>query len=245
MKKRVAFTLAEVLITLTIIGVIAALTIPNLMQKWEDNAEISALKTAYSIIDNAIKIAIAENGPIDSWDWPTNPDTQYGTGNEEFFGRTIAKYLKVKTFCTSSWGYNKCTNYGHCESNGNCYFKKLANNELYGKGAWTNNGISQAQMVLENGMIVWFSIVSPTKPGTPNNVLIDTNGRKGPNKFGYDVFYVYFKGSGLKTFWSSSWTPSTDCNPTINSSSSGTSCAYWVMRKGNMDYKYRDISSEW
>ena len=35
MRKKICFTLAEVLITLTIIGVIAALTIPNLMQKYE------------------------------------------------------------------------------------------------------------------------------------------------------------------------------------------------------------------
>ena len=45
-----AFTLAEVLITLTIIGVIAALTIPNLVQSWRKHERISEIKTAYSII---------------------------------------------------------------------------------------------------------------------------------------------------------------------------------------------------
>ena len=38
---KIAFTLAEVLITLTIIGVIAALTIPTLMQKWSDHADVT------------------------------------------------------------------------------------------------------------------------------------------------------------------------------------------------------------
>ena len=54
-KRRTAFTLAEVLITLTIIGVIAALTIPNLMQKWHDHADVQKVKEAYSILNNAIK----------------------------------------------------------------------------------------------------------------------------------------------------------------------------------------------
>ena len=56
------FTLAEVLITLTIIGVIAALTIPNLMQKWGDHADVQKVKEAYSILSNAYKLMIQENG---------------------------------------------------------------------------------------------------------------------------------------------------------------------------------------
>ena len=49
MKKK-AFTLAEVLITLTIIGVIAAITIPNLMQKWQNEATVTKVKKGYNAI---------------------------------------------------------------------------------------------------------------------------------------------------------------------------------------------------
>ena len=62
-----AFTLAEVLITLTIIGIIAALTIPNLMQKWQDQHTVSAVKEAYAILNNAVKLAVRENGPTTEW----------------------------------------------------------------------------------------------------------------------------------------------------------------------------------
>ena len=50
MKKFIAFTLAEVLITLTIIGVIAAITIPNLMQKWQKEATVTKVKKGYNAI---------------------------------------------------------------------------------------------------------------------------------------------------------------------------------------------------
>ena len=47
------FTLAEVLITLGIIGIVAALTIPNLTKHYRDKAIISGVKQAYSILGNA------------------------------------------------------------------------------------------------------------------------------------------------------------------------------------------------
>lgn len=48
--KRTAFTLAEVLITLAIIGIIAVLTIPNLLQSYRKHERIVQIKEAYSII---------------------------------------------------------------------------------------------------------------------------------------------------------------------------------------------------
>ena len=50
-----AFTLAETLIALTILGLIAILTIPNLYRAHQDRMQISAMKRAYSLIDNALQ----------------------------------------------------------------------------------------------------------------------------------------------------------------------------------------------
>ena len=80
-KTKKAFTLAEVLITLTIIGVIAALTIPNLMQKWQDHADVQKVKQAYSILNNAFKLCVQENGTMDNWYWGTNTTFPYNTKN--------------------------------------------------------------------------------------------------------------------------------------------------------------------
>ncbi len=59
-----AFTLAEVLITLTIIGIVAAMTIPTLMSKYKDQATVTKLKKAQSIISNAFSIANTKDGDV-------------------------------------------------------------------------------------------------------------------------------------------------------------------------------------
>src|SRR5574344_1035012 len=50
-----AFTLAEVLIVLGIIGIVAAMTIPTLMQKIQDMEFKTAAKKAYSVTSEALK----------------------------------------------------------------------------------------------------------------------------------------------------------------------------------------------
>lgn len=51
--KKFGFTLAEVLITLGIIGVVAAMTIPNLLTKMDHNAKIAKLQKSISIMNQA------------------------------------------------------------------------------------------------------------------------------------------------------------------------------------------------
>jgi len=65
--KRAAFTLAEVLITLAIIGVVAAMTIPTLTQNYKKKIVETKLLKAYSIMNNAIKLSSIDNGPIETW----------------------------------------------------------------------------------------------------------------------------------------------------------------------------------
>src|SRR5574344_1226697 len=64
--KKCAFTLAEVLITLGIIGVVAALTIPTLINSYQEKATITALKKFYSVASQACLLAKVENGEINT-----------------------------------------------------------------------------------------------------------------------------------------------------------------------------------
>lgn len=61
------FTLAEVLITLGIIGIVAAMTIPTLMTKFAKSRTETQLKTFYSKINQTVKMSIAENGDPEGW----------------------------------------------------------------------------------------------------------------------------------------------------------------------------------
>ncbi|MDE6138467.1 MAG: type II secretion system GspH family protein, partial [Candidatus Gastranaerophilales bacterium] len=60
-KSRIGFTLAEVLITLGIIGVIATITIPGLITKYRRSVVETKLKKFYSTINQAIRHSIADN----------------------------------------------------------------------------------------------------------------------------------------------------------------------------------------
>ena len=65
--KKAAFTLAEVLITLAIIGVVAAMTIPTLISNYQEKATVSKVKQAFSIISQAYQLAKIENGEFGTW----------------------------------------------------------------------------------------------------------------------------------------------------------------------------------
>ena len=64
--KKAAFTLAEVLITLGIIGVVAALTLPTLIQNHQKQVYVTQLKKAYSIYSNMFNKMAADQG-VTEW----------------------------------------------------------------------------------------------------------------------------------------------------------------------------------
>ena len=88
MKNR-AFTLAEVLITLGIIGVVAAMTIPSLMTTFQKRETVSKLKSTYSIISQAIKLSENDNGELETWDYTLN--------NEQWVDTYLKNYMKMMT----------------------------------------------------------------------------------------------------------------------------------------------------
>lgn len=67
MKKRNAFTLAEVLITLGIIGIVAAMTMPTLITDARKKSTATKVKKFYNIMNNAVQFSIAKNGDVENW----------------------------------------------------------------------------------------------------------------------------------------------------------------------------------
>jgi prepilin-type N-terminal cleavage/methylation domain-containing protein len=89
MTKLRAFTLAEILITLGIIGVVAALTIPAVIEKYQKKVTATKLKQTYSILYQAIKMSEIDNGPVTEWN---------SGGNQTY----LYPYLKIVKVCTSN-----------------------------------------------------------------------------------------------------------------------------------------------
>ena len=66
-RKALAFTLAEVLVVLGIIGVVSALTLPNLNQNTSEKEKVVKLKKVYSELNDAVGRAVVEYGPVSVW----------------------------------------------------------------------------------------------------------------------------------------------------------------------------------
>ena len=95
MKK--AFTLAEVLITLGIIGVVAALTIPTLVQNYKKKVVETKLSKVYSVMNQAIKMSTIENGDTTTWKYLADAQTDSNVTYEEAFdwyNTYLADYLR-------------------------------------------------------------------------------------------------------------------------------------------------------
>ncbi len=92
MKK--AFTLSEVLITLGIIGVVAALTIPSLVQNHRKRVVETSLKKSYSVLSQMLANSEAKNGEAVYWDWASYTANNKASSNQ-FFQKYFYPYLSA------------------------------------------------------------------------------------------------------------------------------------------------------
>ena len=87
-----AFTLSEVLITLGIIGTVAAITMPSLINNYQKQSTAAKVKKFYNTINNAVNLSAAENGDVNTW-FPEKKDNTYEE-NAKFVRTYILPYLK-------------------------------------------------------------------------------------------------------------------------------------------------------
>lgn len=161
-KKR-GFTLAEVLITLDIIGVVAAITIPILEQNIQDKQFKEAAKAAYSKASQAIQLMKIDNGG----------DLNYYHSTDFSFTTPFTSYFKIaqncNTLCVPSTGSSSVyTSYSGMQAI-----------------TWY---MSSGQFITTDGMF-WGIGDNHTLWGPKISIYVDVNGYiKGPNIYGRDVF---------------------------------------------------------
>lgn len=96
--KKCGFTLAEVLITLVVIGVIAAMTIPTVINNTKKQEYVSKLKKAYSTLAQTTSRAIVDNGPITTW----------SVDNTIFAEKYLLPYLSISKNCKFDVASDDC-----------------------------------------------------------------------------------------------------------------------------------------
>jgi len=160
-EKCAAFTLAEVLITLLIIGVVSSIVIPGLIQNTQNMEYKVAYKKAYAVANQAWLMAYSENLLLPRTSQYDN--TPYSNNYNAF----KSKFNVVKD----------------CNNNNNslCW----ASGETLYPGQ--NAPISSSPAFIDNSGFNW-SCVWPSAGNLGDQILVDTNGFKGPNKYGRDRF---------------------------------------------------------
>lgn len=234
MKKKKAFTLAEVLITLGIIGIVAAMTLPTIIQKHREKVAVAKVKKIYSIASQAFMLAVEDKGTPDLWNLIANGNSV----GAENLAKVFAEYMKVIKFCGVQVGCLKTGMYKNL--NGQSNNTDFNNNKAYSK------------MILSDGAVIVFVVRSPDcsssigeTPQLKNvcgRLYIDINGSQSPNQYGHDFFAFHITKQGIipaGTKAESDILSFSSCN--INST--GYGCAAWVIFNENMDYLHcNDLS---
>ena len=159
-----AFTLAEVLVTLGVIGLVAAMTIPNLLTNFKKRETVTKVKAAYSIFSQAVKMSTEENGEISGWD----------VSNETL---VVEKYiLPYMTGVTKIKGSMHKYLMRTLSSQGD-----VPRNRYYD---WSWNLIKYPIYVMQNGMYFTYSNANDGYP----TIVVDINGSGKPNIMGIDGF---------------------------------------------------------
>ena len=175
-----AFTLAEVLITLGIIGVVAAMTLPSLVQNYRKSVVENKLKSEYSLISNAIRMSEAKNGSLEDWS-TCDEDSSYEC-TKNFFDNYLAPELKIVKFCG-------------LENRDECWTAPVS---LSGKNGYlpTNSFNKTLTAILSNGTSLYMWAGGQNSEAAHLQIWFDIDGpTKGKGIIGVDVFgtITFFK----------------------------------------------------
>ena len=233
---RLGFTLAEVLITLGIIGIVAAMTLPTLIAKHQEKEWVTAFLRVYSLLNNAYRMAQEENGTFENWagvtiDSSTGKPNRSTASNGVFVYSTMVKpYLKLNDVFingNNTWGDNNC----------------MAD-KVYSLTKETFDGNNLSRKIPAVSLPSGECILLGTQYA---DFIVDVNGTKGPNTLGKDLFFFSFdviRPEAIRPgYIERGWTDQAKyCDPTSsNGWIAGISCGNWVLRFHNMDYLHLSV----
>ena len=211
--KKQGFTLAEILITLTVIGVVAALTIPTLLQN-TNQAELKAgLKRTYADLSQATNMIVNDKGGtlVNAFKYDTG-----GLKDSENLKNAFRDKLSYIKDCSGDSSYGGTGNGVGAEG---CWHSTNNWKELNGTPVYT---YTTPGLILSNGTLVFFKNESS---GCTLNLSaygatytrcayidIDVNGFKQPNTMGKDIFEFSLTANSLIPAGAQGFfTPETTC----------------------------------
>ncbi len=199
-----AFTMAETLITLAIIGVVAAITIPTLIYNYQKKLWANQFLDNVSILAQGMKALIVNEGCTGSDLICTHlfPSGNLDDSHYERLDNAMKKVFKVTKSCINS--DTSCAYYVH-----GLNYSFTENNSKLGLNIWNSGNISTSGRFLyelANGSIISIVNRGCTPTSYPEiskslkvrcaDIVFDINGKKAPNTFGRDIFGVVLSADG-------------------------------------------------
>ncbi len=202
MKKPAAFTLAEVLITLAIIGVVAALTIPTVITNYQKKMYVTQLKKSYNNLSNAFRTIMANDGVTELSEttlWSKIPSDYFFLGdmlqpkNAEFKNEFLKNFKVVAAYSSGSFPEEYKPKYKHLNGTDRSSLSSaiyladgtLLDIKLYKTPLQMYRDSKKCSSLKE------FQETRNTKTKLwqeAGYIDIDVNGVKGPNIVGRDLF---------------------------------------------------------
>lgn len=218
-KLKYAFTLAEVLITLLIIGVVASLIIPNLLQDTQNEELNIQFKKDFGIFSDAARRMMLDNGGNLAGFFLNNMDMMNKCGDYIILTKKCPAYATGCFYAgTNTW------------------------KNLHGDDGWIDQ-TDYPTAIMNNGSLIKFSVnnsACTTNNGTGSpveytcgDITIDINGFKGPNQAGRDMFYIWVTKTGIYPFGIQNdnySNQSSYCSTNSSLSNSGKGCAAKVLK---------------
>ena len=169
--KSAAFTLAEVLVTLGIIGVVSAMTVPTLMQNYQRQSYVTQLHKTYNEFSQAILRFQTDRNAVNL--------TEAGLTSQEVCNNLMTSYFKTTQTCENSLTPCFADSYktlqgGTIDFNINTSYVLASGASVRFMYAQVGNGINKIA-----------------------NITVDVNGKKGPNILGRDLFWMALYNDGV------------------------------------------------
>jgi len=221
---RRGFTLAETLVTLGIIGVVAAMTLPALVNKYQERTTVTKVKKFYSVINQALLLAIKDNGYVNEWNFYEKDDEEGGDIKSNKLAAYLKPYLKITKDCGENPGCIGVT-------------YKVLSGEVWGADYNTKR---YYKMILADGTYLWLrsnfngeGMECTLQDGDVQNVCgalwVDVNGKNEPNTLGKDVFHFLIMKDRIIP------NDPDDCN----AGDEGWGCAKYILQNDNMNYLHK------
>lgn len=191
MRKFKGFTLAEVLITLTIIGIIAAISIPALKNAADKNAWAAGLSTSVKNLTSAFALMKANDSvdTLDSTDFWTNNVTSDVTSGSADIRNEFAKYLEIEKMSNGVPSSIKIFDFDHTSSSDltDTIRFNLANKTAINIVLRPYSTNANCSTIQDGGGSLCEKVA---------DIYVDVNGDKLPNTFGKDIYLFYLSNEG-------------------------------------------------